>query len=156
MSDYVTYIQTEALQQLIAICRSGMPDEVCGLVAYRTDDPKRVVSAIMPLQNAHPSPRHHFELDPAEWVSAYFQLLRDGYSVAGIYHSHPNGPAFPSETDLAQRLWEPAPPKNKPSGSAEGLQMWIISLADLEAPLVAVFAPSAQGAKRSVLAEVGI
>lgn len=156
MSDYVTYIQSEALQQLIAICRSGMPDEVCGLAAYRTDDPKRVVSAIMPLRNAHPSPRHRFELDPAEWVSAYFQLLQDGYSVAGIYHSHPNGPAYPSETDLAQPIWNPSQRKNKPSGYAEGLQMWIISLADVEAPSAAVFAPSAQGAKRLVLAEVGI
>lgn len=38
----------------------------------------------------------------------YLQLESRGMDVVGIYHSHPAGPAVPSETDLRETTWREA------------------------------------------------
>ena len=46
-----------------------------------------------------------FELDPKDFVTADAQARRDGLEIVGIWHSHPDHPARPSETDRA-KAWE--------------------------------------------------
>lgn len=71
------------------------------------------------ISEVHPSknvtshdPAKTFEVDP----KLRFDLMRamqsrdDGHDIIGHYHSHPNGPAEPSETDLSmtyepQMIW---------------------------------------------------
>jgi proteasome lid subunit RPN8/RPN11 len=45
------------------------------------------------------SERDRFELDPADWVRADDAARADGLDIVGIWHSHPDHPAEPSETD---------------------------------------------------------
>ena len=46
-----------------------------------------------------------FELDPRDYMRADKQARAAGLDIIGIYHSHPDHPAQPSETDRAA-AWE--------------------------------------------------
>jgi proteasome lid subunit RPN8/RPN11 len=45
--------------------------------------------------------RDRYELDPQDYLAADRQAREEGLDVVGIWHSHPDHPARPSETDLA-------------------------------------------------------
>lgn len=83
------------------------PNEGCGLLTGWLEGHVWRVTGFHPAANVHAEPRRHFELDPA----AHFALLRhlrdNGQAgvrqtcIIGHVHSHPDGPARPSSTDLA-------------------------------------------------------
>lgn len=50
---------------------------------------------VRPLENAARDRRVTFSISAAD----YLALEREGVGVAGFYHSHPDGPAVPSEAD---------------------------------------------------------
>ncbi|RME48739.1 MAG: M67 family peptidase [Chloroflexi bacterium] len=39
-------------------------------------------------------------MDPQEQLRIFKELEAQGWDVAGIYHSHPASPAYPSATDM--------------------------------------------------------
>ena len=76
------------------------PEEACGLLAGTGE----TVRAIFPVTNrAHSSSR--FEMDPKEQLKVFNLLEESQLELLGIYHSHPNGPAYPSETDINSFLY---------------------------------------------------
>ena len=82
------------------------PEEACGLLLGNAD---RIESAV-PTRNVHPTPRTHFEIDPAALIAAHKVAREGGAGIAGYWHSHPTGPAAPSATDRASasgdgRIW---------------------------------------------------
>lgn len=97
---------------LLAHAREGAPEEVCGvLVGDRAGDdgsdaenPDRVTAAHR-VDNVAEAPRTRYELDPKGALDAIERAEADGDAVIGFYHSHPAGPARPSETDRAQATW---------------------------------------------------
>ena len=74
-----------------------MPDEACGLFL---GTPRRIETAI-PTRNVHPTPRSHFEIDPAALIAAHKAARAGGPEIVGYWHSHPTGQAAPSATDQA-------------------------------------------------------
>lgn len=87
----------EALDCLLAEAASAFPDEACGLLLGHRDRIERV----QPARNVHPAPRTHFEIDPQALIDAHRAARCGGPQVLGYYHSHPSGPAEPSDTDRA-------------------------------------------------------
>jgi proteasome lid subunit RPN8/RPN11 len=60
----------------------------------------RTVAAVLPLRNASANPRRAFELSGDDLLRVFVQEeKRTGLTVVGFYHSHPDCPAVPSETD---------------------------------------------------------
>jgi proteasome lid subunit RPN8/RPN11 len=49
--------------------------------------------------------RDRYELDPRAFLEADDRARAGGREVIAVYHTHPDHPAEPSETDLA-RAWE--------------------------------------------------
>jgi proteasome lid subunit RPN8/RPN11 len=99
--------------QLYAHARADFPNECCGLMIGKISADTVDISEIHPSENltSH-SPSKIFEVDP----KLRFDLMRatqsrnDGTDIVGHYHSHPNGPAEPSATDLSmayepQMIW---------------------------------------------------
>lgn len=89
-----------------AIAQQGeahYPEECCGLLlgTFGTDG-ERTVSDLLPIANARESTaRHHrFLIEPLEMLRAERHARALGLDVVGIYHSHPNSPAVPSQFDL--------------------------------------------------------
>jgi desampylase len=80
--------------------------EACGLlVGTQTNGVWRVEDAL-PLRNTHNAP-NYFEFDPEELLR---HDLEWGERIIGAYHSHPGGPARPSQTDIGNMRANDASP----------------------------------------------
>ncbi len=90
-------IHQSVLTGLVAEAAKAVPRECCGILLAA----KGAITSAKPAQNIHPTPRTHFEIDPAVLIAAYRCEREGGAQVAGFYHSHPSGKAIPSETDTA-------------------------------------------------------
>ena len=75
------------------------PNECCGALIASGGT---IVEAF-PLPNTTAEgPRRRFLIGPNDYRLAEARAQASGGTLAGFYHSHPDHPARPSETDLAQ------------------------------------------------------
>jgi proteasome lid subunit RPN8/RPN11 len=81
---------------MLAHAEFCIPWECCGLLAGTTSD---LVSFVYPLTNAERSPVA-YTIEPYEHYRAWKHAEANGWSLIGAFHSHPQGPPFPSPTDL--------------------------------------------------------
>ena len=91
-------LPAEIRRALVAHAAFCLPDEACGLLA--ADSVGRLRMAYC-LTNATPSPVA-YTLDPGEHLRAMRHAEALGWHLAGVFHSHPRGPAGPSAADVAQ------------------------------------------------------
>jgi proteasome lid subunit RPN8/RPN11 len=78
------------------------PEEGCGfLLGTVTDAGVNRVAAIRRATNRHPEWRtRRYQLTADDYREADAAAQEQGLDIVGIYHSHPDHPAEPSETDL--------------------------------------------------------
>lgn len=84
---------------IIAHAKEGFPLEVCGILGGRDG----IVSEIYRMTNTDQS-NEHFMMDPKEQFAVIKDLRAKGLEMLGIYHSHPETPARPSEEDIRLAL----------------------------------------------------
>lgn len=84
-------------QQMIEHLESCLPEEGCGLIAGSGD----IAEAVLTVTNELHSPVR-FRMNPTEQLEKLIWLEDTGLTLLAIFHSHPAGPDFPSETDLAE------------------------------------------------------
>lgn len=72
--------------------------ECCGLLFGRNG----TVIAVEQCANVAADPAQHFEIDPAALIAAHKSARAGAPPLIGYFHSHPNGLARPSATDLKQ------------------------------------------------------
>lgn len=83
------------------------PLEACGLLGGLAKGDAWWVERVFALTNQLRSPIR-YRLDPKEQWQVFQELEAGGLELAGIYHSHPNGPAFPSSIDVAEAYYPQA------------------------------------------------
>ena len=77
------------------------PDECCGFF-FGNEDAKgnRTVTHVLVVNNAKEGDkRRRFEISPKDYLRAEQFADENNLQLLGVYHSHPNHPALPSETD---------------------------------------------------------
>ncbi|MBT5676877.1 MAG: M67 family metallopeptidase [Rhodospirillaceae bacterium] len=109
-------LKREDLKQIADQAEAAYPLEACGLLAgFHSADGDIVVTQVAPSKNvAEPAQNDRFEIDPEMRLSLMRELRAGapkalkgaGRSIIGHYHSHPDGTARPSATDLSM-AWEP-------------------------------------------------
>ncbi len=83
-----------------AHARSGYPHEVCGVLLGRWVLGVRRVEEVVAVVNREPDdPRARFQIAPEDLVRVQREARQRGREILGYYHSHPDHPAEPSETD---------------------------------------------------------
>ena len=92
-----------------AIEREGSaayPNECCGIMYGRDVGSERRVERLEAVINSFVAEEqyHRFSIDPKELMRAEKSAAAAGQLVLGFYHSHPDHPARPSETDR-QAAW---------------------------------------------------
>jgi proteasome lid subunit RPN8/RPN11 len=108
-----TLVLAPALQaNLLAVARTAVPNETCGLLEGMREGIVVTVTAIHPAANIAGNPRDSFAIDPAFHFSLQRALRGTGREVLGCFHSHPDGQAVPSRRD-------------RDNGCADGF-VWII------------------------------
>ncbi|HHP7239444.1 Mov34/MPN/PAD-1 family protein [Longibacter sp.] len=82
---------------------SAYPEEGCGFLVGTVDDSgTNRVSRVRRVANRNTENRERrYEITPDDYRAAAEEAAGDGLDVVGFYHSHPDHPAEPSETDLA-------------------------------------------------------
>jgi len=98
-------ISSRLLARVEKLTIAAWPEEGCGLIVGRRSrgpgglrwQARRIVPGIN--MAAHPGVR--FEIDPRLQIRLQRQLRGTEEAVIGVYHSHPDGPAKPSDADLA-------------------------------------------------------
>ena len=109
------------LEEMIAHAEAHYPEEACGLVSGRDG----IAIGLYPVENIRHSPVA-YEMEPLGQVRAMLAIEAEGLDLLAIYHSHPDGPARPSATDVAIA--------NYPDSA-----YIIVSLADRERPSIRAF-----------------
>ncbi len=109
------------LQQICDQAMTEYPQECCGLLVGKIIGTTKQTIAIYPMQNVWvesseldyakldgAEPTHstddRYQIDPAAMLQVMKQSRDQGLEIIGIYHSHPDHPAIPSETDR-QLAW---------------------------------------------------
>ena len=100
-------------QALEAHARSGYPHEVCGLLVGRIEMPggaRRVLEARQAANLNRERAADRYDLDPADYLRIENEARARRLEVLGVYHSHPDHPSRPSETDRlrAEEIWQEA------------------------------------------------
>jgi proteasome lid subunit RPN8/RPN11 len=85
-------------QAMLAHAAFCHPFESCGLIAFDDTGKPRFVYALT--NRARSSSR--YVVDPAEHFRAIQHAESSGWTIGGAFHSHPDGPAIPSPTDVAE------------------------------------------------------
>ena len=82
------------------------PHECCGaLLGRSTPDGWWIEASIRAGNTRTDSAHNRYEISPGELVRIERESRRQGLSIAGFYHSHPDHPAQWSQTDLAEAHW---------------------------------------------------
>ncbi len=101
---------------MVEHARQEFPNECCGLLAGRGTRVERLFRG----QNIDRSP-FTYRLDPQQQLQFFKEIDAAGLELLGIYHSHTQSEAKPSETDKAKAFYPDA-------------AYVIVSLRDPEAP----------------------
>ena len=90
-------------QHLASIRKHGeadYPHEACGLLGGKMEGERTVIRQLVPLPNERSdSARNRYLIDPEAFRRAQTLLDGEGLEIVGVYHSHPDHPAKPSEFD---------------------------------------------------------
>ena len=90
------------LDQIHTHLEAGYPNEACGVMLGEDG----VVTEVVPAGNERTdSARNRYLIDPLAYIKIERDADKRGLQVLGIYHSHPDVPARPSQFDLDNATW---------------------------------------------------
>ena len=94
------HIEDEALEGMFEEALHGFPFECCGFLLGIEENDNRSIKLIKRVTNiSKEDQRRRFSISSTDYLQAENYADENNLSLLGIYHSHPNYPAVPSETD---------------------------------------------------------
>jgi proteasome lid subunit RPN8/RPN11 len=89
-------------EELVQWVSAGYPFEICGLLVGRKSGSQCEVVRVTQARNLNlERAADRYELDPKDFLAADIAARSTGLDIVGVWHSHPDHPACPSETDHA-------------------------------------------------------
>lgn len=89
-------IRKQAYQGMIEHGEAGFPHEICGVLIGSNG----AVETFKPCNNLNTERAHdRYQLDKRSFNEADTWARENGMDIIGIYHTHPDHPSRPSETD---------------------------------------------------------
>ncbi len=89
-------IPLELFRGILAMAYWVYPEEACGLLA---ENESRDIAMVYHLTNELHS-KKAYSIDAVEQFRAIRHAERNGWRIAGAFHSHVRGEAYPSATDI--------------------------------------------------------
>lgn len=90
----------EIRREVVAVASLGYPNETCGLLLGRCTARECMVLGQRAVANAvRERAFDRFEIAPLDYLAAENAAAAAGLALVGVWHSHPDHPAFPSELD---------------------------------------------------------
>ena len=93
-------------QQYVEIMREHLEDkypyEACGFFSGEETSHHREINDLWSVENKSPEDmKRKFLIDPLDYIKAEHKTIENQTNLLGLFHSHPDHIAFPSEHDLA-------------------------------------------------------
>jgi len=106
-NEAAVHLEECARDSITRHAEGGFPNEICGLLLGKDVQGRRVISNSIPIENAFEKGEqyHRFSITPQAMLAAEKMARLDRLDVVGVYHSHPNSPARPSEYDRDHAAW---------------------------------------------------
>jgi proteasome lid subunit RPN8/RPN11 len=103
----VLLIAEELREQMRAHASAEYPRECCGILVGRVAGENAEVLHVVAARNVAEGARlrDRYTIEPLAIVRADREARDGGMEIVGFYHSHPDHPAVPSETDR-ELAWE--------------------------------------------------
>jgi proteasome lid subunit RPN8/RPN11 len=93
----------EVLDQIRRHGEKTYPEEGCGFLLGEALEDGNVVVATLAVENSQEeNRRRRYIITPDDYHNADCVARKTGLDIVGIFHSHPDHPARPSATDLAE------------------------------------------------------
>lgn len=102
---YSTTLDQTAEQIIREHGEKDFPNECVGFLYGTEKDGIRNIKLARPIINSKEGDqKRRFEVSPIDYMKAEQYALLNDTTLIGVYHSHPQHPAIPSEHDLKQAL----------------------------------------------------
>jgi|SRR5436190_14713372 len=100
-------IEPKAKRSMAADAINTFPDECCGFLFGTEKGNHRYISDILIVNNSKEGDKkRRFEISAKDYLKAEQYADQNDLQLLGVYHSHPNHPAIPSEHDrVAAQAW---------------------------------------------------
>jgi proteasome lid subunit RPN8/RPN11 len=118
-------------RRIVAHARREAPNECCGIIAGKDGEALKLYRAV----NAERSP-YRYSIESRDLSRIHTEVEAKGWQFLAIYHSHPSGEAYPSETDISLSQW---PGQESAASLRPGVYYLIVSLAVPDAPQIRAF-----------------
>jgi proteasome lid subunit RPN8/RPN11 len=92
------YLEQSILKPLKAAVEKTS-EESCGFLFGSDMETHRIISTIMEVENDSFDRRRTFRISPRNYMKAENYAACNNLQMLGIFHSHPDSPAIPSEFD---------------------------------------------------------
>ena len=96
-------IPQQLFDKMLMHCRATLPNEACGILA----GPGSLPTHLYETKNVEPTPVSYL-MDPIEQFRIMKDMRDKGLRMIGIYHSHPQSPAYPSPRDILLAFYDEA------------------------------------------------
>jgi len=93
-------IEKKPLDEMYEDALQSFPNECCGFVFGKEIGEERIITELLTVNNSKEGDkRRRFEIAPKDYINAERFADQKELQLLGVYHSHPNHPAIPSEHD---------------------------------------------------------
>ena len=94
------------LSEIHTQAKDAYPEECCGAMLGKVSTDGKVVSEIIMLENEWDgsdgfTKHRRFQITPKDYMLLEKKARAEKLDLIGFYHTHPDHPAIPSETDLS-------------------------------------------------------
>jgi len=97
-------ISESALSSIQKHLKESYPYEGCGFMLGIEGETREITTTLMVKNTNKTQRRRRFEISPLDYIKAEALADKTGLTLLGVYHSHPDHPAVPSEHDLRQAV----------------------------------------------------
>ena len=92
-------VLTESQRSILSkLSKDQSPNESCAILFGKTENEKLLVQELFIATNTEESPVN-FTISNEQLIQGYQEAEKKNLEVIGIFHSHPNSEAYPSDTD---------------------------------------------------------
>ena len=123
------YISFDVLSIVAQVGEDAYPEEGAGVLLGTVDKGVHRISSALPLENTFDSEKRarRYLIQPEDMLVAEMQAEELGMDVIGIFHSHPDHPAEPSEFDREWALpWYAYMITSVRAGTANQTRCWLL------------------------------
>jgi proteasome lid subunit RPN8/RPN11 len=93
-------IPSTVLREIYDHTEASYPNECCGLIIGAADKDGKIAHTFRKCGNLNTErARDRYEMDPVDMLRIQREFENSPWDIVGIYHSHPDHPSRPSQTD---------------------------------------------------------